>query len=374
MFSLKRLRQTGILLLVLPTCLTAAKMDANCPEQCSCSASPPVCPPGVSWTMDACGCCRVCARQFNEDCSPSQPCDHIKGLQCQMGAGGDPKRGLCRAEAHGRPCEFDGHLYQHGEDFQPSCQHHCSCMDGVVGCMPLCPHQVLLPDWRCANPHLTRLPGRCCEEWVCDDSNRIEEEAKAPIAHPNAISKELQLPGLGAPRTRATFQEWTSQVQSQVPFPSKCFSQTTDWSECSATCGVGVSSRVTNSNAECRLVRENRLCQVRPCDFPHELLLKRGKKCQRTVRPKETVRIKFADCFTMQQYRLRFCGSCSDGRCCTPSLTRTVKLQFLCLDGEIITHRFMWIHRCHCLRSCPSKDPPSGPSVNLHSDIHTFAN
>lgn len=42
--------------------------------------------------------------------------------------------------------------------------------------MPLCPHTVPLPGWHCARPRLAKLPGRCCEEWVCDDDNRIREE------------------------------------------------------------------------------------------------------------------------------------------------------------------------------------------------------
>lgn len=103
------------------------------------------------------------------------------------------------AEAMGRPCELNGRVYQHGEDFQPSCQHQCSCMDGVVGCMPLCPHQVPLPGWPCSRPRLARLPGRCCEEWLCDDDNHIKEDSReadhapppSPPQHPDLASNEL---------------------------------------------------------------------------------------------------------------------------------------------------------------------------------------
>lgn len=98
------------------------------------------------------------------------------------------------AEAQGRPCEFGGRVYQHGEDFQPSCEHQCSCMDGVVGCMPLCPHHVPLPAWHCANPRLETPPGRCCEEWVCDDDNRIDEgprNSPPDQPHTNRIDKLL---------------------------------------------------------------------------------------------------------------------------------------------------------------------------------------
>lgn len=109
---------------------------------------------------------------------------------------------LLKAEAQGLPCEFSGRVYQHREDFQPNCQHQCTCMDGVVGCMPLCPRQVPLPYWRCQRPRLARPEGGCCEEWVCDDSNHISEEPE-DLTHtslpdrlslPNHINGLLQAP------------------------------------------------------------------------------------------------------------------------------------------------------------------------------------
>lgn len=70
----------------------------GCSRPCSCPPSAPSCALGVSWVLDECGCCKVCAQQFNQDCGPDRPCDHIKGLRCHLGAGGDPRRGLCRGE------------------------------------------------------------------------------------------------------------------------------------------------------------------------------------------------------------------------------------------------------------------------------------
>ncbi|XP_071759650.1 cellular communication network factor 1, like 2 [Centroberyx gerrardi] len=383
MFCLVSVRQIISTLFVLSGAVAMA--EGECPAECSCAPSPPLCPPGVSWVTDHCGCCKVCARQFNEDCSASEPCDHIKGLHCHLGAGGDPQRGLCRAEAQGLPCEFNGQVYQHGEDFQPSCQHQCSCMDGVVGCMPLCPHQVPLPDWRCYRPRLARPPGRCCGEWVCDDNNHISEEpeestlpASLPDAQPlpNHISTQLQAqpqPHLQAGAGGVTFSEVVSLPKSEMVLESGCFPQTTDWTECSTTCGMGVSSRVTDNNADCRLVRETRLCQIRPCDLQLPLAGKKGKKCQRTVRPQEPVRITFAGCSTAQRYRPRTCGVCTDGRCCAPSLSRTVRLRFHCPDGEGFYRNVMWIQRCSCQTGCRYGGAgPSSPSVSLHNDIHTF--
>lgn len=45
----------------------------------------------------------------------------------------------------------------------------------------------------------------------------------------------------------------------------QCVVQTTSWSQCSRSCGMGVSSRVTNDNTRCKLIKETRLCNIRPC-------------------------------------------------------------------------------------------------------------
>ncbi|XP_071337923.1 cellular communication network factor 1, like 2 isoform X2 [Trachinotus anak] len=359
---------------------SAAVMSAEgeCPAECSCDPSPLPCPRGVSWVTDHCGCCKVCARQFNEDCSATEPCDHIKGLRCHLGAGGDPKRGLCRAEAQGLPCEFSGRVYQHGEDFQPNCQHQCTCMDGVVGCMPLCPHKVPLPNWHCSWPRLDRPEGSCCEEWVCDDDNHISEEPDEPThtslpdsqPFPNHISALVQTPPRPPALNRgATFR--VSVPKSEVLLKSSCFPQTTTWTECSTMCGMGISSRVTNNNQDCRLVRETRLCQVQQCELQLPVASK-GRKCQRTVRPQQPVSITFAGCSTASRYRPRTCGTCTDGRCCRPSLSRTVRLHFLCPDGESFYRNVMWIQRCSCSTSCHTHSGSSNPSVSLHNDVHTF--
>ena len=101
-------------------------------------------------------------------------------------------------------------------------------------------------------------------------------------------------------------------------------------------------------------------------------VFQKGKKCQRTVRSKEPVRITFAGCSTVQLYRPRSCGTCTDDRCCTPSLSRTVRLRFHCSDGEGFYRNVMWIQRCSCSTSCRTLSGPSSPSVSLHNDIHVF--
>jgi len=46
----------------------------------------------------------------------------------------------------------------------------------------------------------------------------------------------------------------------------RCVKESTDWSACSVTCGMGVSIRVTNDNDDCLSEQQRRLCLIRPCD------------------------------------------------------------------------------------------------------------
>ncbi|KAK7933285.1 hypothetical protein WMY93_004181 [Mugilogobius chulae] len=236
-------------------------------------------------------------------------------------------------------------MYQHGEHFQPSCQHQCTCMNRVVGCMPLCPHQVPLPDWRCSRPQLRRPEGSCCEEWVCEDDNHISEEPDGPglttlpdkLLLPNHISPlgqdqaPLRLPG------RKTYKEMLSFPVSEVLLESSCF---------------------PTRPRGCQPIRESRICQVRPCE---QLLttVKKGKKCQRTVRPSEPVSLTFAGCSTAPRFRPRSCGTCADGRC--------FRLRFQCPDGEDFYQDVMWIQRCKCSHDCHRN-----PLLSIYNDIHNF--
>ena len=47
----------------------------------------------------------------------------------------------------------------------------------------------------------------------------------------------------------------------------KCDKETTQWSACSVSCGMGVSMRMTNDNEDCTFVEQRRLCLVRPCEL-----------------------------------------------------------------------------------------------------------
>lgn len=45
-----------------------------------------------------------------------------------------------------------------------------------------------------------------------------------------------------------------------------CIVHTSPWSPCSKTCGLGISTRISNDNEQCRLLKESRLCNMRPCE------------------------------------------------------------------------------------------------------------
>uniref|UniRef100_A0A8C5RRK5 CCN family member 1 n=1 Tax=Laticauda laticaudata TaxID=8630 RepID=A0A8C5RRK5_LATLA len=289
---------------------------------CECPLEVPKCAPGVGLALDGCKCCKVCAKQLNEDCSKTQPCDHTKGLECNFGASSTALKGICRGKSAGRPCEYNSKIYQNGESFQPNCKHQCTCIDGAVGCIPLC-------------------------------------------------SQELSLPNLGMLSPKY------EKLTSFLPSNPKCLVQTTSWSQCSKTCGTGVSTRVTNDNPGCRLVKETRICEVRPCGqskfwlTTQFLFFQKGKKCTKTKKTHIPVKFTYAGCSSVKQYRPKYCGSCVDGRCCTPQQTRTIKVQFHCDDGETFTKNVMMIQSCRCSYNCPHGNE-AYPNYQLFNDIHKF--
>lgn len=81
-------------------------------------------------------------------------------------------------EVVGVGCVLDGVRYTNGQSFQPNCKYNCTCVDGAVGCTPLC-LRVRPPRLWCSHPRQVSLPGRCCQQWVCDnDARRTRKTAQ----------------------------------------------------------------------------------------------------------------------------------------------------------------------------------------------------
>jgi len=53
--------------------------------------------------------------------------------------------------------------------------------------------------------------------------------------------------------------------QTSINEVDRCVKESTGWSSCSASCGVGVSVRVSNENEDCVTMHQRRLCVIRPC-------------------------------------------------------------------------------------------------------------
>ncbi|TMS10845.1 Protein NOV [Larimichthys crocea] len=138
-----------------------------------------------------------------------------------------------------------------------------------------------------------------------------------------------------------------------------CIEQTTEWGACSQSCGMGLSTRVTNKNRRCEMVKQSRLCMIRHCDNQQDqtqlmqLAPKKGSKCQRMARSETAVHLTYKNCTSVQAYKPRYCGSCIDGRCCTPHRTKTVMVEFQCAKGKTTRRPVMVILTCACHSHCP---------------------
>ncbi|XP_041068848.1 CCN family member 1-like [Carcharodon carcharias] len=318
---------------------------AVCPPDCRCPKSRP-CPPGVSLVLDDCGCCWVCARQFNKDCSTLRPCDHDHGLRCQFKANLNATTGICRASSPGRPCLMNGRVHQHGEIFKQTCRLQCTCKDGKVSCTPLCPSHLSLPPAFCKDAQLVKLPGTCCERWKCTSTY-----SKDDMALKMGKWKEIVMAaGKVAKQRKAVHKPRVFERQSSSR--PDCQVRSTMWSPCSQTCGMGISTRLSTNNTWCQPKQETRLCQIRSCHMLNDVHLKADSKCQKSVKELEPRHFIYQGCTSLRKYKPKYCGLCTDGRCCRPVETRTTKVRFRCLIRGTIVKDVMKIKRCECNQHC----------------------
>ncbi|XP_029467392.1 WNT1-inducible-signaling pathway protein 2 [Rhinatrema bivittatum] len=300
-------------------CLLTELRAQLCRTPCYCPWIPQRCPPGVPLVMDGCGCCRICARRLGEACNQVHVCDHSQGLFCDYSAGYVGRRGACNFKEVGG-CELNGKIYKEGEVFQPSCKFQCQCSDGGLTCVPLCSEDVRLPTVDCPHPKRVQIPGRCCQEWICEgQEDRISNE----------------------PVMASRLHEAASHGSAGM-----CEERGTEWSACSTSCGMGISVRVSNQNQHCRLENQSRLCMIRPCS-PLRTTKTRGARCHPTVIPSASIRFEYQDCASTSTYAPIFCGFCGH-RQCIPYQSRDELIDFNCSGGRPRKIKMMFIISCVC--------------------------
>uniref|UniRef100_A0A4W6CSK5 CCN family member 3 n=1 Tax=Lates calcarifer TaxID=8187 RepID=A0A4W6CSK5_LATCA len=292
-----------------------------CKWPCECPAVTPKCPLGVSLLMDGCDCCKTCARQVGEVCNEADTCDYHKGLYCDYSSDMPRyEKGVC-AYMVGTGCEHDGVIYRNGQSFKPSCKYQCVCVNGAIGCVSLCTESQPPRVW-CQTPRRVKVRGQCCEQWICDEPKRGRKTA---------------------PRHA---------VEGRASWHKNCITQTTSWSPCSKTCGRGLSMRISNANEQCELVKESRLCNLRPCEVDITKHIKPGKKCLNIYREDLPSNLTISGCTSKKQYRPKYCGVCTDERCCIPYKSKTIDVEFECPNGAGFTWKMMWVQACFCNLSC----------------------
>lgn len=291
-----------------------------CQWPCKCRQRPH-CAPGVSSVLDGCGCCKSCARQIREPCNERDVCDPHKSMYCDFSA--DQPRyevGVC-AYLMAVGCDLNGAHYENGEGFQPSPLYKCTCIAGAIGCTPAFiqkPAALLGPA-----PLMGNMPAGL----------RSGQSAKKQQQETTYMSAYRDPP---------------------LAWKKNCLIQTTPWSPCSKTCGLGISLRVNNDNGKCEMRKDRRLCLLRPCEksVMRSVKVPKGKTCRPKFQAKKAEKLTLSGCTSTKKFKPMYCGVCTDKRCCVPNKSSMIKVNFTCKAGSNTQWKMQWITSCVCQRKC----------------------
>ncbi|XP_066437714.1 CCN family member 5-like isoform X2 [Eleutherodactylus coqui] len=334
---------TAVCLLLL--CVACSSGEApGCPPMCSCPETPP-CPPGAAAVLDSCGCgCTVCVRGLGSECDGFRPCDATQDLICDFQGDVSGQRGACKVRHEHQSCIHNGNEILHREEFEVDCESLCRCENGSIECAPLCPEPEKPLSYNCKELRLLTAPGECCAQWRClEVSNGSEDQARPQDIYP----------ALGDESTKIRARREDSEQDEEPLEDMHSCQPDTEWTPCSRTCGFGNSVRITYEKESCVPKAERRLCMIRPCkgQYPsaNYTVLKANNVCSHVMRWSHPLHLRFRDCLSSRPLLPKFCGLCSDGRLCTPSLSGTRPVSFQCAQlNRKVTRQVMWVQRCRC--------------------------
>uniref|UniRef100_A0A672IIT0 CCN family member 3 n=1 Tax=Salarias fasciatus TaxID=181472 RepID=A0A672IIT0_SALFA len=295
----------------------ASERRQFCQWPCKCPQRPH-CAPGVSSVLDGCGCCKTCARQIGQPCNERDVCDPHKGMYCDFSL--DQPRfevGVC-AYLMAVGCDLSGVHYENGEAFQTSPLYKCTCLAGAIGCVPAF----------------------------------IQKPAALQGPAPLRGSVPAGLLGHNTLQQRSSYM--SAYRDPPLAWKKNCLVQTTPWSPCSVTCGLGISVRINNDNNKCEMRKDRRLCLLRPCDktVTSSIKVAKAKTCRPKFQAKRAEKLTLSGCTSTRKFKPTYCGTCTDDRCCTPNKSRMISVTFACRGGSSTQWKMQWITSCVCQRKC----------------------